>query len=422
MGLENQVKNTENEAAAAGQEKKAPPPKKKNWLMILLLIVVIVLGADLAKRFYEKRHLPDPQIERVFPVKTESLKNINGEFEVKYPGTTKAIRQVDVGFNVSGTLMELPAKAGMTIDEGDVIGKLDPRDYQNDLNAKIADYNNAKARLDRVKKLYDAAVAPKSQLDEAVAAFKVAEANMEIAQKSRDDTVLKAPFKGVIARRYVDNFQVVSQGQPIISLQDLKTLEIESYLPEWFVSKVKEAHDVEIYATYEALPGVKIPLKVKEFAAEADDQTRTYRVRFFMEKNPTDSNANILPGMTASITIKIKPANSAKVEFLVPVWSVNSNAGKNKPAVFVVNEKTNPWTVERREVQAGIMSGDNIIISGDLKEGEKIVIAGATRLQNGMKVKGLPEYIQSNLDTLDSREKTLKNEEKNSSFAPEENE
>ena len=422
MTQEKQGNSAETDAAKK-QEEKTPPPKKKiNWLFIILLLIVVVLGADFAKRFYERRHIPDPEEERIFPVKTNTLKNLNGEFEVQYPGTTKAIQQVDVGFNVSGTLMELPIKAGMTITENDIIGKLDPRDYQNDLNAKIADYNNAKARLDRIKKLYDAAVAPKSQLDEVTAAFKVAEANMEIAQKSRNDTVLKAPFKGIVARRYVDNFQVITQGQPIISLQDLKTLEIESFLPEWFVSKVKEADEVEIYATYDVLSGVKIPLKVKEFAAEADEQTRTYRVRFFMESNPTDAKVNILPGMTANVVIKIKPESNAKVEFMVPVWAVNSNAGKNQPAVFIVDESTKPWTVKRRVIQAGELTGDSVIISGDLKAGDRIVIAGATRLQDGMKVKGLPEFIQSNLELLDKNEKTLKSEEKDSSYAPEENE
>ena len=383
-------------SAEEGKEMK-PPKKRIPWFRIFLIIIVVYLFYDISLRVKARKTKVEAPVEIVHPVKTALVKKLKGNFEVQYAGSTRAIRQVDIGFNVSGTLDKLPIKAGMMINKGDVIGELDPRDFQNDLNAAEANYNNVKAQLARIQKLYDAAVDPKSKLDEAVARFKVAEASLEIAQKARNDTVLKAPFKGIVAIRYVDNYQVVNQGQPIISLQDLGTLEIQADIPEWLVARSTNAENIEIYATYEAIPGVKIPLKIKEFSAEASSSTRTYSVRFYMQTNPTDSQVTILPGMTANITMIIKPKGGQKPSFLLPVWAVNSIGGKNKPSVFLVDESHSPWVVHEQQVDVAQMTEDSIVVEGDLKEGQRIVIAGATKLLDGMKVKDLPPFLKSNI-------------------------
>ncbi len=389
--------------SAMGSEKASTTPNKNNpkkkgfpWVKVILIIIAAILLYDIAKKVHTDRAKQEPIKERIHPVKTEFVKKLRGVFEVQYAGSTRAIKQVDIGFNVDGTLNELPIKAGMMLKLNDVIGALDPRDYQNDLNAANADYINAKARLDRVQKLYDAAVDPKSKLDEALALFKVSEAKLEIAQKARNDTVLKAPFKGIVAIRYVDNFQVVGKGQPIISLQDLNTLEIQADIPEWLVSRATEAEDIEIFATYDVLPGVKIPLKIKEFFAQAAKSTRTYTVRFFMETNPTSDKVTILPGMTANVTMLIKPESGNVPEFILPIWAVNTVGGKSKASVFVVDDKQSPWTVHEKQVEVGQMTDDSIVIKGTLSDGDRVVIAGATMLQDGMKVKDLPLDLKSN--------------------------
>ncbi len=389
-------------------EQQAEVKKKRKfpWLQIIIILIIAFLGYDIATKVIANRNKLVVIEERVRPVKTELVKSISGSFDLQFSGTTRAIRQVDIGFNVNGTLNELPVKSGVTLEKGDLIGELDPRDYQNDLNAAIANYTNAQARLERVQKLYDAAVDPKSKLDEAIALFKVAEANLEIAQKARDDTVLKAPFKGIVAIRYVDNYQVVAQGQPVISLQDLETLEVEADIPEWLVAQGKAAETIEAYATYEALPGVKIPLRIKEFAAQASKSTRTYVVRFFMAKNPTDKEVTILPGMTANVVISVKPSGKNEKQFLLPVWAVNSNEGDNQESVFVVDDKSEPWVVNRRVITAGKLTDDSILVTGNLKDGERVVIAGASRLQDGMKVSDVPEFLKPNYSQEHSKVET----------------
>lgn len=356
--------------------------------------LLLVLNHYLASR---EPILP-PAVPR--PVKTMIVTPVSGEFVLKYPGSTRAIQQVDIAFQVNGSLVDLPINSGDIIKKDQVIARLDPRDYQNTLDARQADYLNAKSNLEREQKLYDAAVDPKSKLDQMVALFKVAEANLQIARKAREDCTLKAPFDGMVAKRYVDNYQNVTQGKAIISLQDLSSLEVEVDLPEWLVAKAKGLDtDSTAIAEYDSLPGKKISLKMREFTAEADPQTRTYPVRFAMDSNPDTSHVNIMPGMTASVTIRIIPKEKTTTTFLLPVWSVDSSKKKDQPYVFVVDTTAKPWVVRQRNVTVGELTGDSILIRDGLKTGERVVIAGASRLSDGMPVSDLPAFLQNDPQT-----------------------
>lgn len=337
------------------------------------------------------------------PVKTMIITPADGDLVLRYPGRTRAARQVNVGFKVSGSLVDLPVNAGEVVKKGQVIARLDPRDIQNTLDARTADYMNAKARLERVQKLYDAAIDPKSKLDEAAAMYKVALANLEIAKKAREDCTLTASFDGIVAKRYVDNYQSVMQGAAIISLQDLSSLEVEVDFPEWLVAKANQiGSGSKAYAEYDSLPGKQIPLEIREFSAEADTQTRTFLVRFSMSENPDPAHVNILPGMTATVTVILKQTGNGEPEFVLPVWAVNSNYAKNQPYSFVVDTQVTPWVVRKRLVEAGALSGDSILVKSGLKTGERVVIAGADRLEDGMQVADMPAFMRPRPDSEDA--------------------
>lgn len=373
------------------------------WVYVIIISLLAFAGAVVGKHILSSKvevvAKPEPR-----PVKTMRIKPVKDILELQYPGSTRAIQQVDVGFNVSGQIIDLPIKAGDTIKKGQVLGRIDPRDFQNELNAKMANLKNASATLERTKKLYKEAIVAKSVLDGDLAAYKQAEADMKIAEKAREDCTLKAPFAGVAAIRYVDNYQTVAAGKPIISLQDLTNLEIQIDVPEWIVSQVRKNQGAEIVAVYDTMPNDRIPLKIKEFSAEANQTTRTYKVRFYMTRAPKSKSTVILPGMTVNVIMNITPEKNGKESFMLPVWAVNSNAADNSPGVFVVDESKTPWVVNRRKVTAGPLTADSIIVSGDLKTGERVVIAGAERLMPGLEVKDLPVFLQTGYGSKSSNE------------------
>ncbi len=387
---------TDTEVSEPTPENTKQPEKKTNaGSRIIIALIATAICGYLIYNALQKDKKQAPKEIPPRPVKTMIIKPENGNLVLKYPGSTRAVQQVDFSFKVSGSLIELTVNAGEVVKIGQVIARLDPRDYQNSYDARLANYLNAKARLERVRKLYQAAVDPKSKLDEAAALFKVAEAEMNIAKKSLDDCTLRATFDGVVAKRYVDNYQTVNIGEPIISLQDLRKLEIEVQLPEWLVAQAKnDRENAEAFAYYDSLPNIKIPLVIREFSAEADPTTRTYPVKFYMPNNPDTAHLNILPGMTANVTIIIKRDTSKSPIFALPIWAVNSDNANNKPYVYIVDDKSEPWVVHQQTVEVGNLLEDTIIVKKGLKEGQRIVTAGGPRLEDGQKVRDLPTYMQ----------------------------
>jgi RND family efflux transporter MFP subunit len=298
----------------------------------------------------------------------------------KFPGNVRASQKVDLAFNVAGTLVDLPVKEGDDVKEGQLIARLDQRDFKNNLSAAKSKYESAKADYDRNLKLYKEGIIPKSKLDKLERNFEVYEADAKIAQKTFEDTSLAAPFTGRIAKRYVDNFKEVQAKESIVSLQDISSIEVVVDVPEWVMVPIRERGSASAVAEFPAAPGRKFPLKVKEFSSEADPQTQTYRVVLIM---PAPDDVNILPGMTATVTGSKLKDSLNKQSRLVPVGAVFADeAGKNH--VWRVNDR---MQVEKQEVAVGSVTGESIHILEGLAPGDSIVTAGVHYLQPGMKVR-----------------------------------
>lgn len=208
------------------------------------------------------------------------------------------------------------------------------------------------------------------------------EAQVAAARNNILDSELRAPFAGVVAARYVENFQGVKKDQKILSLQNLAEVEILINLPETLFTVVKRPGTTwKADARFENLPGKTFPVKLKEITTQADPQTQTYATRFIMGR---PEGALLLPGMTAEIGFTLNDneatEEAGEIFFHVPSGSVSAGEGKDHK-VWVVDEKT--MTVRPVSVTVVGFQGENAIISGDLKVNDRIVVAGANFLQEG---------------------------------------
>jgi RND family efflux transporter MFP subunit len=207
------------------------------------------------------------------------------------------------------------------------------------------------------------------------------EASLKAAQDALEDTYLKAPFAGVVAKRYVENHQEIQAKQPIAFLQDLSKIEVLVDIPETLAARVREGHVPEVAARFAAAPEQLFQLTFKEFSTEADPQSLTYQAVFVM---PRPQGINILPGMTATVEGKLKSAAENASRMVIPAVTVTRDPEKI-PYVWVLNESD--MTVKKTKVQIGELTGsDGIVILDGLRQGEKVVTAGITSLRDGMKV------------------------------------
>ena len=318
----------------------------------------------------------------VRPVKTVIVEGAEA-FNRTYPGKVQGAKSVNISFRVSGPLLELPAQAGTKVKAGDVLAKIDSRDYDIALIQAKAEFNKADADYGRYQKLYEKDAVALADLDLYRSQRDVAKAKLEDAESAVEDTILKAPFDGQIGRIFVDNFQEVAAKQDILSIYDSKNIEIVIDLPENVVAKFKEGMQASMAASFEVAPDHSFPLKVKDFSTQADPTTQTYEATLMM---PAPEDIKILPGMTASVQLKVA-VSDLDMDMKLSIPSIAVFPGDSGES-FVWVIEPDGLIVNKRQITVGGVTGTaSIEVLEGLKTGERVVIAGIKQLREGMQVK-----------------------------------
>lgn len=318
-------------------------------------------------------------MNKVYPVKLMTVPSGQGLAGQTFPGKVRAVRRVDLSFQVSGPLMERPVEEGRILKKGDLVARIRPRDFETELKQARARLVEAEQQFERYKDLFSRNQVSKADLDKYRSTRDVARAHAKGASDALNDTYLRAPFTGVVARCYVDNFEEVKAKQPIINLQDISELEILVDIPETLMAVEINTEKTVAYAEFPAAPGRKFQLKIKEFSTQADPATHTYQAVLVM---PRPKDVNILPGMTADV-IGTMQAPDKEERIKIPAIAVMGDP-KGNGYVWVVDDR---MVAHKRPVTMGPMTGTrSILILDGLNVGEKIVVAGLTKLQDGVKV------------------------------------
>ncbi len=339
----------------------------------------------------------DKTTEIPHPVKLISAGGILAGKTLRMSGETRASKRADLAFRVPGLLIELPVKEGQRVKKGQLIARLDPKDYQSQLREALGHLGQARAKLEYDKAEYaryvkirqrEPGAVSESKINLKKAALEVSKAEVQAAEAAvaaaRDQlayTRLKAPFDGIIGKRYVDNHEFVIAKQKIVYLQDLSHIEVLLDLPESMVAPIRKTHP-KVFAQFASDPKRKFPLEIKEFATQADPYTQTYRVVLIM---PAPEGIRILTGMTTTVIIDFSEAATEELEVIVPTIAVFADE-QGRSCVWVVDPKTKE--VHKRIVTTGELTGSDLItITQGLTPEEVIAISGVSMLREGMKVR-----------------------------------
>ncbi|MCP4593119.1 MAG: efflux RND transporter periplasmic adaptor subunit [bacterium] len=361
---------------------------KASKVIGLIVGVAAVGGAVYSVFFVEWNTQVPPPPPVVRPLKTMVIESPFAASARKYPGEVRANEEVDLAFQVAGQLIDFPVKKGQDVDEGELLGRLDPRDFENAHSARQAALSRARSEHERISKLAESDVATQKEIYESKSAYDAAAAEERIARKALEDTRLLAPFAGVVADTFIDSFENVNARQPIVSLQQIDHVEIVVNVPEERVVRAErngEQSRFRFVATFEYLPGREFDVEVKEFSTEADPATQTYAATFVM---PAPKDALILPGMTATIReCQKEPEATDAVAFAIPVDAVPLDGLGNYFVWAVKDTGEGTGTVHRVDVQVGEMVGDDILVLAGVKPSDRIALAGVHLLEEGQQVR-----------------------------------
>lgn len=364
------------------------------FIGLILFSVVFINSCTKEKTEIEKKIVTRP-------VKIMTLTEICEISTRKFPGKVRASQRVDLAFQVPGPLIKLPLKEGQHVGKGELLAQINPKDFQINLKQAQGQLAMARASVERAQSDYerilrikneDPGATSQAMVDQRRAALDIAKAeitSLEAAVEGAKDklsyTCMRAPFSGVIAKRYVNNFAEVQAKQPIVSLQDISHVEILIDIPENVVANIKEKNS-STFAEFTADPGKFYKLEYKEIGTEADPMTLTYQVVLTM-KSP--KGINIFPGMTANVLAKAEMGECDSRTYVIPAICVFADEAGN-PNVWVVD--SDKMTVHMRKVATGNLTGeDSIQILKGLAYGEKIATSGVSMLREGMKVRDFDE-------------------------------
>ncbi len=334
---------------------------------------------------------PQETPEVVRPVRMITISELRGGDSLNYPGEIQGAQNVNISFEVAGRIIEMPAREGIDVNEGDMLARLDPADYQSALDAAAAKARASKETFDRFAEVFERGAISRQELDTRQRQYEVEQANLAAAQKALDDTVLRAPFTGRIGRTFVDNFTNIQAKQEILLLQDLSEFEVVVNVPEqdWLRAKpgftlAQQTERIRPTVSLSSLPGRSYPARITEVAAAADPVTRTFasRVRF----DPPD-DVIILPGMSATLTVSV-PEGAVDIEsrILVPA---NAVVGGNDGGSYVWKLSGDPLTASKAPVTIGQLTGSEAEVLDGLEAGDRIAVSGVQHLTEGMRVREL---------------------------------
>ena len=309
-----------------------------------------------------------------------------------FPGVVDASTGVSLSFEVSGRIVDFPFvhSRGKHVEAGTVLARLDDRDYSNKVANAEAELDYAESNFKRMEKAVKKNAVSKDEYASSRASAEKARAALAIARKALADTVLKAPFAGVI---YVDNFDNVSSSTAILKLQDMTSLDLAVSVPESYVlsapAAVRAKYSFE--ASFDSLPDRTFPVRIKDAARIADSVTQTYRATFTLDA-PKD--LDILPGMTCTVSAKVPEEEMkevAKGSLSVPFSAVGT-AADTKSFVWRLDAKGDgTYTVHRAIVKLGTRIGESVLIESGLSAGDRVAVAGVTVLTEDRIVRLLDE-------------------------------
>lgn len=330
------------------------------------------------------------------PVKSILVAGPAGGGVRNFPGRVESSNRADLGFRVRGTISALSAQEGAEVSQGQVLARLDQRDFEIALKDRQATWDRANKDFSRGKELIASGAISRRDFDLLEANFKTEDAALDQAKQNLDYTFIRAPFAGQIARRHVDNYEEVRVGQTVYSLIDRDVLEVEIDVPENIILSIRgrgapgqSADKVQAWASFDEVSDRQIPLTFKEASTRADEQTQTFPVTFSLAR---PEGVRILPGMTSSVTLDMSALLDTQTVYYLPIAAVVADK-EMSPRVWTVDETD--MTVRERKVQVGSMVGSSIEVTEGLEPGLRVITAGAAYLSEGMKVRLLKQSEQA---------------------------
>lgn len=387
-------------------ERSNRPGSGSGARLVLVLLAILLVGGIAAWLLTR----PRPIRVRTVLAREGTQTGGNERTVLNASGYVTARREATVSSKITGKVADVMIEEGMKVQEGQVLARLDDTNVRASLllaEAQFVSASNALAEtrvrireaqqeLDRQTGLLKSKIAMQADYDHAEASalayqakliqqqadVVVAEKTVATWQQQLDDTIIRAPFSGVVTSKNAQPGEMISPISAggftrtgICTIVDMQSLEIEIDVNESYINRVETGQPIE--ATLDAYPDWKIPCKVIAIIPTADRQKSTVKVRVGFDK----LDPRLLPDMSIKVAFREMGTGSAGRMVMVPKAAVHQQDGRDVVLV-IQNDRA-----ERRAVTVGGSSGDDAVVTAGLTAGEKVAVDWNDPIADGAAVK-----------------------------------
>lgn len=308
-----------------------------------------------------------PQHTEPVTVKVFTVVPVSEESSLHYVGRVVSGGTATVASPYPGKLVRLPVRSGQSVTQGTLLAEVRSEAVISAHKAAQASLSRAEDGHQRMMKLYAGGGVAEVKKVEVESQLEQARAAATAARQAVEDGYLRAPFSGVVEEVLAVKGVDVSALTPILRLVDTDGLEVRFPVPENEISslKVGEKVFIEVPAA-EAL--IEAPLSAKGMVASPLSHTYDCIVRI--------RDASVLPGMVC----KVRLPRESGTAFIVPASALRT--GAEGRYVWCVED----GTVVRRNVVTDGYSGEGVVITEGLFQGDQVVVEGGRKVSSGMKV------------------------------------
>ncbi len=328
------------------------------------LVCGLLLFTGCGKHGHQAQSQPLPVAQvRVRPVADKSYLATE-----EVVGTVRARLRASVEAKVNGRIETMPVAFGQALKAEDLIARLDVREIAAKVDQAKAMRDQAEREFKRYEDLLQGKAVTRQEYDGVLARYRVAVAGVLEAETMLGYATIKAPFTGVVTRKFADVGDLATPGRPLIELEDPSSLRLEADVPETIIggAQLGAKMPVRISGVTNQLEGT-----VSEIAPSANPNSRTYLVKLDLPAAP-----GLRAGQFGRVALPVGHTTSP----CVPATAVVLRG--QMQLVFIVSGQK----AELRLVKTGKRIGDEIELLSGVSPGETVVIEGAATLVDGQPV------------------------------------
>ncbi|MGH8372437.1 MAG: efflux RND transporter periplasmic adaptor subunit [Gammaproteobacteria bacterium] len=310
-----------------------------------------------------------------------------GDMAATYSGTStlEADQEATVVAKVDGTVSHLYAEEGARVQAGQALAKLDDSKLRFDCEQAQANYDKKQQEFERSQKLYDHHLISLDAYDSVKYDLAALKASYDIAKFNLDNTVIRAPIDGTVAKRLVKVGNTLTANQSVFVISNFDPLLAVLYVPENALPELHPGQPATLSA--DAVPGQRFSGRIARISPIVDPQTGTFKVTVELRH----MKGELAPGMFSRVLITY---DVHRHTLLIPRTALVTEDGET--AVYVVKA----GDAHRIPVKTGYSDGTNIEITSGLNQGDAVVTLGQNSLRDGAKVAVVnqkpPESVASN--------------------------